>query len=177
VLIKNLNKMLLLDNEDRHDGIVGYKCRLCLRSFYRSQQPLVVRRVMCACLRCMSVLYCCATCKVDDSREHRFSCFMHPGWECEESTKQRLEKERIAGVVQKPPLEVDIREIETAEDPSGDSKSGDECDYLTLDDCATLPPEAAEQAGAGEAAEQEDEPKTATADGDTATADGDTDEF
>ena len=158
VLVKNLNKMLMLDNEDREDGFVGYKCCNCLRSLYRNQSG--VGRVMCACLRCISVLYCCATCKKADAREHRFSCFMHPGWECEESTKQRVEKMRVAGVAQKPSTDADVQELEPVGDSYEDSNSGDEGDTMSMDGEAT-PPGATPPAEAAEQAAEQAEAETA----------------
>ncbi len=108
-------------------------------------------------------MYCCATCKKADAREHRFSCFMHPGWECEESTKQRVEKMRVAGVAQKPSTDADLQELEVVGDPFEDFNSGDEGDALSLDGeatppGATPPAETAEQAA--EQAEAETAPQT-----------------
>jgi hypothetical protein len=88
-LLDSLNQMLLTDDETRAGGIPGYKCRCCSRSLYHS---LFRDQDTCACLRCLSVLYCSEACRAANAREHAFSCFLHPGWECEEGTRRRLEK-------------------------------------------------------------------------------------
>ena len=37
----------------------------------------------------MSVLYCSPHCRNRDQAEHKWSCFLHPAWECKEAESQR----------------------------------------------------------------------------------------
>ena len=108
-LMKNLSRTLLLQNEEREDAVQGYLCRFCRRTLYLSTHRAA--HIMCACLRCVSTLYCGRICRDSDKLEHQMSCFLHPGWECEESTKRRMEKMRIAGEVARIPEDVRIPEI------------------------------------------------------------------
>ena len=113
-LLKNLNELVKEDHEDRSDSIVAYVCRHCFRSLYRSSKE---RRV-CACLRCVSVLYCDSGCRDADARDHKFYCFLHPAWECEESARRRVAWLRAAGKTVKPPTEEEITEMEAHDDPT-----------------------------------------------------------
>jgi hypothetical protein len=108
-LMKNLSKTLYIQNEKREDAVQGYSCRHCRRSLYVSSHR--VAHIMCACLRCVSTMYCGRICRDNDALEHQMSCFLHPGWECEESTKRRMEKMRVAGVIAKAAEDVRIPEI------------------------------------------------------------------
>ena len=55
------------------------------------------------------------------------SCFLHPGWECEESTKRRMEKMRAAGLVAaKAPENARIPEITPEEKTTGSAEDDDE---------------------------------------------------
>ena len=116
VLVRNLNKMVKDDNESRSDAVADYLCRHCFRSLYRSSR----HRFICACLRCISVLYCTSECRDVDVRSHRFTCFLHPAWECEESSRRRVAKTRAAGENVKPLKDAKSPEIEAQEDPRED---------------------------------------------------------
>ena len=113
-LVRNFNELVKEDHEDRSDSIVAYVCRHCFRSLYRSSKE---RRV-CACLRCVSVLYCDSGCRDADARDHKFYCFLHPAWECEESARRRVAWLRAAGKTVKPPTEEGIPEMEAHDDPT-----------------------------------------------------------
>ena len=43
----------------------------------------------CTCWKCLSVLYCSPQCRNRDQAEHKWSCFLHPAWECKEAQQQR----------------------------------------------------------------------------------------
>ena len=66
------------------------------------------------------------------------SCFLHPGWECEESTKRRMEKMRAAGLVAaKAPENARIPEImpeEKSEKKSTGSAEEDDNQIVTIDE-------------------------------------------
>jgi hypothetical protein len=113
-LVRNLNELVKEDHEDRSDSIVAYVCRHCFRSLYRSSKE---RRV-CACLRCVSVLYCDSGCRDADARDHKVYCFLHPAWECEESARRRVAWLRAAGKTVKQPTEEEIPEMEAHDDPT-----------------------------------------------------------
>ena len=113
-LVRNLNELVKEDHEDRSDSIVAYVCRHCFRSLYRSSKE---RRV-CACLRCVSVLYCDSGCRDADARDHKFYCFLHPAWECEESARRRVAWLRAAGKTVKQPTEEKTPEMEAHDDPT-----------------------------------------------------------
>jgi hypothetical protein len=113
-LMKNLNELVKEDHEDRSDSIATYICRHCFRSLYRSSKE---RRV-CACLRCVSVLYCCTECRDADVRDHKVYCFLHPAWECEESARRREAWLRAAGKTVKQPTEEEIPEMKAHDDPT-----------------------------------------------------------
>ena len=60
---------------------------------------------------------------------------MHPGWECEESTKRRMEKMRIAGVDEKAPENVRIPEITAETKPDAEQgTAGQEDDFDIVTD-------------------------------------------
>ena len=67
LLLRNLNEFMVDEGDD------SYICRTCFRSLY----PRKTRRerILCACLRCVSVLYCSPWCREEDAQGHRFSCF------------------------------------------------------------------------------------------------------
>ena len=96
-LLRNLNEFMVDEGDD------SYVCRFCFRSLY----PRKTRRerILCACLRCVSVLYCSPWCRDEDAHGHRFSCFLHPAWECEEGTKRRVEEMNAAGLKAQPLVE------------------------------------------------------------------------
>ena len=111
ILLKNLNELMIDDGDD------SYVCRCCFRSLY----PRKTRRerILCACLRCVSVLYCNPWCRDEDAQEHRFSCFLRPAWECQEGTKRRVEKMDATGLKAQPLVEHKIPAIELVHDPEG----------------------------------------------------------
>ena len=111
--------MLMITNEERNAATVGYCCRYCRRSLYIPAYR--TEHVKCACLRCLSVMYCGRACRDADYLEHHISCFLHPGWECKESTKRRMEKMRLERVeVPESPEFERIPEIENEMNPKGE---------------------------------------------------------
>ena len=108
ILLKNLNEFMIDDGDD------SYVCRSCFRSLY----PRKTRRerILCACLRCVSVLYCSPWCRDEDAQEHRFSCFLHPAWECEEGTERRVKEMNAAGLKAQPLVEHKVPVIELVRD-------------------------------------------------------------
>ena len=141
ILLRNLSKMIFINNETRKDAIVGYCCKYCRRSLYIPEYRAT--HVVCTCLRCVSVLYCSAVCRNDDAREHQFSCFLHPGWECEESTKRRLEKMNTAGLKEKVLKDVRIPEIVAEARPEaeqgtaeqGTAEQEEDLEIVTVEGC------------------------------------------
>jgi hypothetical protein len=166
-LVNNLNQMMLDKNKDRKDAVKGYACRYCFRSLYLNASRR--ERSMCACLRCVSALYCSTICRYEDSEEHRFSCFLHPGWECEDSTKQRVEELRAAGLKAMPSTDATDPVMEPTNDPKEDSRGDFDAAAQMQDDYSIVSVEGAEEAPAGAAAqaaadgeaEQQDGTKTA----------------
>jgi hypothetical protein len=114
LLLRNLNEFMVDEGDD------SYVCRFCFRSLY----PRKTRRerILCACLRCVSVLYCSPWCRDEDAQGHRFSCFLHPAWECEEGTKRRVEEMHATGMRAQQLVEHKVPAIETVLDPKGDSR-------------------------------------------------------
>jgi hypothetical protein len=132
-LMRNLSKTLYIQNEKREDAVQGYTCRHCRRSLYVSSHR--VAQIMCTCLRCVSTLYCGRMCRDNDAKEHQMSCFLHPGWECEESTKRRMEKMRAAGLVAaKTPENARIPELMPEEKKSTGSAEEDDNQIVTIDE-------------------------------------------
>ena len=63
------------------------------------------------------------------------SCFLHPGWECEESTKRRMEKMRAAGLVAaKAPENARIPELLPEEKKATGSADEDDNQIVTIDE-------------------------------------------
>ena len=135
VLLRNLNEMLKDANgKDELEAASGYyACRFCSRSLYRSEARR--KRIICACLRCISVLYCSDWCRFNDAKDHKFSCFMHPAWECQERTKPGV----------KAPADAEVPTIEATDDPK---KGGQEASNDAQPEGA--PPQDGEVQGDGE---------------------------
>ena len=114
LLLRNLNEFMVDEGDD------SYVCRFCFRSLY----PRKTRRerILCACLRCVSVLYCSPWCRDEDAQGHRFSCFLHPAWECEEGTKRRVEKMNAAGIKAQSLVEQKAPAIEAVHIPRDNSQ-------------------------------------------------------
>ena len=161
-LVRNLNELVKEDHEDRSDSIVAYVCRHCFRSLYRSSKE---RRV-CACLRCVSVLYCDSGCRDADARDHKVYCFLHPAWECEESARRRVAWLRAAGKTVKQPTEERIPEMEAHDDPK--PRKEDQLEDLRGGAVA----EAAVQGAEDDAAEQSGNTDDGTEGGDGTKVDG-----
>ena len=142
VLLRNLNEMLKDANgRDEQDEAAGYyACRFCVRSLYRSEARR--KRVICACLRCISVLYCSDWCRFNDAKDHKFSCYLHPAWESPEGTKQRCGRAK-SGV--KAPADAEVPTIEATDDPK---KGGQEASNDAQPEGA--PPQDGEVQGDGE---------------------------
>jgi hypothetical protein len=113
-LLRNLNEFMVDEGDD------SYVCRFCFRSLY----PRKTRRerILCACLRCVSVLYCSPWCRDEDAHGHRFSCFLHPAWECEEGTKRRVEEMNAAGLKAQPLVEQKAPAIKVVHEPRESSR-------------------------------------------------------
>jgi len=96
-LLRNLNELMVDEGDD------SYVCRSCFQPLY----PRKTRRerILCACLRCVSVMYCSPWCREEDAHGHQLSCFLHPAWECEEGTKRRVEEMNAAGLKAQPLVE------------------------------------------------------------------------
>ena len=126
LLLRNLNEFMVDEGDD------SYVCRFCFRSLY----PRKTRRerILCACLRCVSVLYCSPACRDDDARGHRFSGFLHPAWECEESTRRREQELSAAGISAKPSEEQKIPVIEAMPDLRADPQAPFDAAAQLLDD-------------------------------------------
>ena len=161
-LLKNLNELVKEDHEDRSDSIVAYICRHCFRSLYRSSKE---RRV-CACLRCVSVVYFDSGCRDADARDHKIYCFLHPAWECEESARRRVAWLRAAGKIVKQPTEEEIPEMEVHDDPT--PRKEDQLEDLRGGAVA----EAAVQGAEDDAAEQSGNTDDGTEGGDGTKVDG-----
>jgi hypothetical protein len=115
LLLRNLNDKMADEGDDTDDAHAGYLCRYCFRSLYLKKTRR--ERALCACLRCVSVLYCSPLCRDEDVKGHRFSCFLHPAWECEERTKRRVEELDATGIKAQPLVGQKAPLIETALDP------------------------------------------------------------
>ena len=163
VLLRNLNELLKDANgRDEQDEAAGYYvCRFCFRSLYRSEARR--KRVICACLRCISVLYCSDWCRFNDAKDHKFSCFLHPAWESPEGTMQQCGRAKSEV---KAPADAEVPTIEAMDDPK---KGGQEASNDAQPEGA--PPQdeevlldaegGEEQAAADDEAGQQDTTKTA----------------
>jgi hypothetical protein len=114
LLLRNLNGFMVDEGDD------SYVCRFCFRSLY----PRKTRRerILCACLRCVSVLYCSPWCREEDAQGHRLSCFSHPAWECEEGTERRVKEMNATGLKAQQLVEQKVPTIEIVQDPKGNSR-------------------------------------------------------
>ena len=114
VLLLNLNELLKDANgRDEQDEAAGYyACRFCFRSLYRSEARR--KRVICACLRCISVLYCSDWCRFNDAKDHKFSCFLHPAWVSQEGGVQWSGHAKSEV---KAPADAEVPAIEATDDP------------------------------------------------------------
>jgi hypothetical protein len=120
LLLRSLNQYMVAEGEDTEDMDMGYACKFCFRSLYLRKSRR--ERALCACLRCVSVLYCCPTCRDVDAKGHRISCFLHPAWECEERTKRRVEEMEATGIRAQPLVEQKAPAIVSVLDPREDSR-------------------------------------------------------
>ena len=160
VLLRNLNELLKDANgRDEQDEAAGYyACRFCFRSLYRSEARR--KRVICACLRCISVLYCSEWCRFNDAKDHKFSCFLHPAWVSPEGTMQRCGRAKSEV---KAPADAEVPTIEATDDPK---KGGQEASNDAQPEGAT--PQDGEVQGDDEEAEKtvdDDGSKTAVVGG------------
>ena len=114
LLLRNLNGFVVDEGDD------SYVCRFCFRSLY----PRKTRRerILCACLRCVSVLYCSPWCREEDAQGHRLSCFSHPAWECEEGTERRVKEMNATGLKAQQLVGQKVPTIEIVQDPKGNSR-------------------------------------------------------
>ena len=120
LLLRNLNDYMVDEGENAYDTDAGYVCRFCFRSLHLRKTRR--ERILCACLRCVSVLYCSPLCRDEDAIGHRFSCFLHPAWECEERTKRRVEEMDATGIRAQPLVAQKAPTIEAVLDPRQDSR-------------------------------------------------------
>ena len=114
VLVRNLNEMLNDANgrDEQDEGVGYYSCRFCVRSLYRSEARR--KKVICACLRCISVLYCSDWCRFNDAKDHKFSCFLHPAWVSQEGGVQWSGHAKSEV---KAPADAEVPAIEATDDP------------------------------------------------------------
>jgi hypothetical protein len=113
-LLRNLNELLNDANgrDEQDEGVGYYSCRFCVRSLYRSEARR--KKVICACLRCISVLYCSDWCRFNDAKDHKFSCFLHPAWVSPEGTKPLGGRAKCEV---KAPADAEVPTIEATDDP------------------------------------------------------------
>jgi hypothetical protein len=153
VLVRNLNEMLNDANgrDEQDEGVGYYSCRFCVRSLYRSEARR--KKVICACLRCISVLYCSDWCRFNDAKDHKFSCFLHPAWVSPEGA-MKLGGRAKSEV--KAPADAEVPTIEATDDPK---KGGQEASNDAQPEGAA--PQDDEVQGDGEKTVDDDGSKTA----------------